>query len=245
VRVLIVNADDFGLSEAVNRGVATCFERGVVTSASLMVHGRAAADAAEYARAHPGLAVGLHLDLAEWEYRGGVWISVYERCRLDDPDAVASEAEAQLAVFRRLLGRDPTHVDSHQHVHREDPAASVARALAGRLGVPLRHERPIRYRGDFYGWTKDGDRQTDAVRTEALLAIVAQVEPGVTELACHPGAAGSRAREVKALCDPRVHRALAEAGIALRSFADIRLTDAASRWRTTLGTPTRGAGPIA
>src|SRR5262245_64423892 len=113
-RSLIVNADDFGLSAGVNRGIIEAHERGIVTSASLMVRGSAAAAAAAYARAHPALSVGLHLDLGEWAWRDGGWVSVYEVVRADDARAVVAEAARQLAAFRRLVGLSPTHLDSHQ-----------------------------------------------------------------------------------------------------------------------------------
>jgi len=66
-RLLIVNADDFGLSDGVNRGIVEAHERGIVTSASLMVWHDAARAAAAYARGRPQLDVGVHLDLGEWE----------------------------------------------------------------------------------------------------------------------------------------------------------------------------------
>ena len=69
-RAVIVNADDFGLSAGVNRGIAAAFEGGIVTSASLMVRPDAAAEAASYARLHPVLGVGLHIDLGEWVHVG-------------------------------------------------------------------------------------------------------------------------------------------------------------------------------
>src|SRR5262245_13398039 len=139
VRSLIVNADDFGLSAGVNRGIIEAHERGIVTSASLMVRGLAAAEAAAYARAHPALSVGLHLDLGEWVWRDGDWMSVYEVVRADDAEAVAAEVTRQLAAFVRLVGRGPTHLDSHQHLHRHEPIRSVLRRAADELGVPLRH----------------------------------------------------------------------------------------------------------
>jgi predicted glycoside hydrolase/deacetylase ChbG (UPF0249 family) len=72
----------------------------------------------------------------------------------DDQGAVADEAARQLAAFRNLMGRDPSHLDSHQHVHREEPARSVLSGIARGLGIPLRHEAPhIHYCGDFYGRT--------------------------------------------------------------------------------------------
>ena len=76
-RFLIVNADDFGLSEGVNRGIIEAHEHGIVTSASLMVLKPSAASAAAYSREHPRLSLGLHLDLGEWAYDGEAWVPVY------------------------------------------------------------------------------------------------------------------------------------------------------------------------
>jgi predicted glycoside hydrolase/deacetylase ChbG (UPF0249 family) len=64
-RYLIVNADDFGQSDGINQGVVKAYERGIVTSASLMVRWPTASAAAVYARAHPDLSLGLHIDLGE------------------------------------------------------------------------------------------------------------------------------------------------------------------------------------
>lgn len=227
-RFLIVNADDLGLSQAVNAGIAAAHERGIVTSASLMVRQGAAPAAAEYATAHPRLAVGLHTDLGQWDYVNGEWMVAYERCAPDDPTAVEAECRGQLDAFRDLLGRDPTHLDSHQHTHMSEPVASVAERLAGELGVPLR-ARGIRYEGGFYGQTGKGEPWPDAITVENLLAILAALPPGRTELGCHPGLGmgaessygQEREVEVRTLCDPRVRAALAAEGIELRSFAEL------------------------
>ncbi len=229
-RMLIVNADDLGLSAAVNAGIAAAHERGVVTSASLMVRQGAAAAAAEYAAAHPALAVGLHIDLGQWDYVNGEWMSSYERCPADDERAVEAECRAQLEAFRRLLGRDPTHLDSHQHVHTNEPVAGVATRLADELGVPLRG-REVRYEGGFYGQTGKGVPVLEAIAVENLVRIVATLPDGWTELGCHPGLAMAgessygpeREQELRTLCDPQVLAAIGRAGVALRSFANFRL----------------------
>src|SRR5689334_12175655 len=119
-RRLIVNADDFGLSEGVNRGILRAHDRGIVTSASLMVRQPSAGAAAEEARRRPGLSLGLHLDVGEWEYRDGNWVAVYEVVGGDDATALAGEVGRQLDAFMRLVGRPPTHIDSHQHAHRSE-----------------------------------------------------------------------------------------------------------------------------
>src|SRR4051794_23063869 len=96
---LIVNADDFGLDPTVNRGVALAKEQGILNSASLMVRQPAAADAARYARRHPALGVGLHLDLGEHEYRDGAWHTKYQVVSPDDANAIAREVRRQLQLF--------------------------------------------------------------------------------------------------------------------------------------------------
>ncbi len=226
---LIVNADDFGLTPGVNQGTIRAHEEGIVTSATLMVRWPAAEDAARYARRNPDLAVGLHFDLGEWAYRDGQWYARYEVVPTDDEPAVDAELNRQLAMFERLIGRPPTHLDSHQHVHR-DPV--VGRLLAGagrRLGVAVRGLSPqITYRGDFYGQDERGEPIPDAISVGSLVALIRSVPPGVTELACHPGEGDidstyryEREREVEALCDQRVVDALAAAGVRLCSFADV------------------------
>ena len=228
-RYLIVNADDFGLSAGVNRGIVRAHEWGIVTSASLMVRQPAARDAADYARRRPQLSVGLHLDLGEWVYQGSEWRKLYEVVNADDAAAVRAEAERQAKLFFQLLGRPPTHIDSHQHAHRTDPLLSAARDLATRFRVPLRHFSTVRYCGDFYGQTGKGEPFPDAITAAALAKLIASLPLGVTELACHPGddpALASpyrreRPKEVLALCDPAVRRAIDECNIRLISFSDL------------------------
>jgi len=227
-RYLIVNADDFGRSSSVNQGVIEAHGRGIVTSASLMVRWPAAAGAAAYAREHPDLTLGLHLDLGEWVYREGEWLPAYEVVPADDSPAVTEEAARQLAAFRRLVGRDPTHLDSHQHVHLREPVRSVLSEVAGELAVPLRHYDPrIRYCGDFYGQTGEGQPLPEGISADALIEILAALPSGVTELACHPGLddglqstyRSERAVEVGVLCDPRVRATVAAKDSELCSFA--------------------------
>lgn len=229
-RRLIVNADDFGLSEGVNRGIVRAHEEGIVTSASLMVRGPAAAGAADDARRHPRLSVGLHLDLGEWVCRDGLWSAMYEVVPLDDAATVRAEVGWQLARFREIMRRDPTHIDSHQHVHRSEPLRSIALGVSGELGVPLRHfASGVEYCGAFYGQTTEGTAVPEAIGVEALLSVLDILPPGTTELCCHPGLDDGletmyrreRFVEVETLCDRRVRRSLAATAVDLASFSDV------------------------
>jgi predicted glycoside hydrolase/deacetylase ChbG (UPF0249 family) len=224
----IVNADDFGLSAGVNAGILEAHERGIVTSTSLMVRKPAAGEAASLAASHPSLAIGLHLDLGQWDYEQGEWKVAYENCPPDDPAAVDAECRAQVDAFRALLGRDPTHLDSHQHAHEEEPLSSVATTLAAELGVPLRG-RLVSYEGGFYGQSGRGEPYPEGITTAHLTRMIAGVRSGWTEFGCHPGIgveaessyAGEREIEVAVLCDPLVSEAIDREGVRLRSFAEL------------------------
>jgi chitin disaccharide deacetylase len=226
-RSLIVNADDLGLSQGVNAGILRAHAHGIVTSASLMVRQARAQEAVTLAAEYPALALGLHVDLGQWDYAGGEWVPAYMRCEQTDETAVNCECRSQLEVFRALAGREPTHLDSHQHVHHSEPTASVMGVLAAELGVPLRG-RSIRYEGGFYGQTGHGEPLPEGVTAEHLALLIGELPLGWTELGCHPGLGPvaessyghERQLEVQALCDPGARAELQQAGVRLRSFAD-------------------------
>ena len=226
-RILIVNADDFGRSAGTNRGIIRACEHGLVTSASLMVRWPAAAEAAAYACRHTTFGLGLHFDFGEWTCHEGTWRAVYEVVPLDDAEALRQEALHQLEMFRQLAGTNPTHLDSHQHVHRREPARSILIDIARALDVPLRHEGSVRYCGEFYGQDADGSRIARWLTSMHLVDILSRLPEGVTELCCHPGLdenldtmyCRERIEELETLCDPDVRAAIDELGIQLASFA--------------------------
>jgi len=228
-RYLIVNADDFGQNPGINRGVIEAHECGIVTSASLMVRWPGAEEAAAYGRNHAEFSLGLHLDLGEWVYTDGCWLPLYERVALDNRKKLAEEVADQLEAFRELTGRDPTHLDSHQHVHLKEPVRSAVVEAGNHLGVPMRHLSPhIRYCGSFYGQTAEGAPIPENLTVGALIGIVSSLSAGITELGCHPGYAEEletayrleRLKELRVLCSPTARESLAQLGIKLCSFND-------------------------
>jgi len=235
-RMVIVNADDLGCSEATTAGILHAHTHGIVTSASLMVRPPAARDAVREAAAAGLDDLGLHLDLGEWVYRRGRWEPLYEVVHRGDAAAVAAECRRQLDTFRDLVGRDPTHLDSHQHAHLDEPLRSVAVAIAAELGVPLRHlPSSVAYCGGFYGQSGRGEPAPELLTTESLLALLdaaweaAAESCSAVELACHPGwdadldtmYVAERRVEVEVLCTAGLREAIAARGFTLARFADL------------------------
>ncbi|PYO71797.1 MAG: hypothetical protein DMD64_13465 [Gemmatimonadetes bacterium] len=213
MRRLIVNGDDFGASLGINRGIVEAHERGVLTSASLMVDGPAAADAVTRARANPVLSLGLHLELDSSE-----------------PGRAAAQCDRQLARFLELTGASPTHVDSHHDLHRDPRVLPHVLALARSAGVPVRGHSTVRHVGKFYGqW--GGATHADQIGVDGFLRVLdAEIGPDVTELSCHPGYSdvgfhssyrAEREIELRTLCDPALRRAILERGITLIGFRDV------------------------
>ena len=216
---LIFNADDFGASTGVNRGIVEAYERGVVTSASLMVTGRALKEAIAISRGHPGLALGLHWDVFGEDERG---------FDLGNRVAVRAELDAQLKRFEDVTGRLPTHVDSHRHAHRE--VMSVFKEVVVPLGIPIRGDGRVAYLSGFYAQWEWGVTELRYVSVEFLQTLLrTEVFPGFSEMGCHPGYVSDdyravylieRETELATLTDPRIQDTIRELGIELTSFAE-------------------------
>ncbi len=227
---LIVNADDFGQSTGINKGIIQAHENGIVTSASLMVRYPAAAEAVNYSKSHKNLGVGLHLDLGEWYYSNGQWKVLYVVVNMEDIEAIRDEIYRQLDTFRQLTGKNPTHIDSHQHVHLRDNILPIAKDVAHELNVTLRRQsNKVNYVGDFYGQAEDGSPYLQAIGVEALLNVISGITAEISEIACHPGFADDmqtmykieRKIEVQTLCDRRIIAAVIRSGIKLGTFEHI------------------------
>jgi predicted glycoside hydrolase/deacetylase ChbG (UPF0249 family) len=226
-KFLIVNADDFGQSPGINSGIIKAHEEGIVTSASLMVRYGAALPAASYAQQNSTLGVGLHVDLGEWTYKNYNWEPLYQVVCLDDEEAVEEEIKRQLDTFLALMKRLPTHIDSHQHVHHRETVLPAILKIADRLNITVRgHSTSVSYCGDFYGQCDDGSPYHDAISVRGLKKTIANLQEGITELACHPGLLDDietlyrveREKEVTTLCDGSLPDFIAKNNVSLRSF---------------------------
>jgi hopanoid biosynthesis associated protein HpnK len=279
-RHLIVTADDFGLHESVNEAVERASRDGILTAASLMVSGPAAADAVRRARRLPALRIGLHLVLADgWSslphqqipsivdadgrmgedmlLRGARYFaSAAARKQLE------AEIRAQFLAFAHT-GLPLDHVNAHKHFHlhptilgiliriaREfgaramrvpnEPLWFAARnrrwraAAGGTLLTPwlmlMRHR--LRVAGIFHNDCVFGIAQSGSMDEVQLLAILARLPPGVTEIYLHPAttsgtavAASMRAYrhadELAGLLSPRVREVIAALNVRRGGYSDV------------------------
>ncbi len=155
MKKLIVNADDFGQTAGISRGIIEGHRDGIITSATVMINFPAAEAGIRQAQADaPKLGLGLHLNLVEGVpvlppdripslvdgvgqfYPLSAWPGVFEQF---DPGEIEAEMHAQFDRFVDAAGRVPDHLDSHYHATYLMPhALRVMLAIAAEHGLPLR-----------------------------------------------------------------------------------------------------------
>ncbi len=165
MRLLIVNADDFGLSLGVSRGIAASCVHGIVRNTTVMMNLPNLDRAAEIARNTPELHLGVHLVLTAGRpvlplpkvqtlvdddgsfHRLEVLIDSPERVDLQE---LHNEWSAQIDRFVELFGY-PDHLDSHHFVHLIPPFFSVFAALAAHYALPIRF--PLNHLAKIEGYS--------------------------------------------------------------------------------------------
>ncbi|MFH9611367.1 ChbG/HpnK family deacetylase [Streptomyces sp. NPDC017448] len=153
-RLLVVNADDYGLSEGISRGILRAHDAGVVTSVSVLAVGPAVARSVAWLRERPALGVGAHLAVVgedppllsarevptlvgrSGSFRPG-WRAFMRAAvagRVDMAD-VEREFRAQLDRLVDGFGLALSHLDTHQHLHLYPPVARIVARLAAERGI--------------------------------------------------------------------------------------------------------------
>lgn len=153
MKKLIVNADDFGLTAGVNEAILDGHLRGVISSASLLANGEAFESAVLLARGAPRLGVGVHLNLTEGKplaspeavpslidrqgffsrNPASLWLArSFHRV---NPSEIERECRTQIEKVL-AAGIEPTHIDSHKHVHAMPFLGRMVIGLAREYGIP-------------------------------------------------------------------------------------------------------------
>ena len=231
---IIFNADDFGLTEGVTRGIVRAVCAGGVTSTTAMACVPGAKERLKRWAPCLPCSVGAHLQLTSGRpltdpaaaptIRGsdGAFPASKKDLATAGAEDIVREWDAQFR-FLRAAGIEPSHIDTHHHVHKFPNVFEAFCAIARRFGVParaldsdmrekLRREGipcPDRIVLDYYG----GD--LSAQRLIALLEEACAVAdpPSTIEVMCHPGVpcdnlsrlskyVADRKRELETLCRP-------------------------------------------
>ena len=249
--LLIVNADDFGLSKGQNYGIVEACRHGVVTSTTAMVNADAIEHAVALSRDLPALGIGMHFVLTlgmpltsmpglTREGQLGKWIWEMAEQGSLPLEEIARELDCQYNRFVDLFGREPTHIDSHHHVHMIPAIFPLVVEFARRKGVALRVDRQeavfkeavaeLPSTTDGFSSAFYGDAITEALFLQVLDHSVQQGERSL-EVMAHPAFIDKALRK-SAYCWPRLDEldvltsaslkyAIAERGYRLGTFNDL------------------------
>lgn len=267
---MVINADDFGISDGVTRGIVEAHRGGAVTAASMFANAPGFTAAVQAARELPRLDLGLHFNLtvgvpvappaqvSSLCGAGGRFLPLGSFIRRAlagrvDPDDVARECRAQLDRLR-TNGIAVTHLDGHRHVHVLPGVWSGVAAVARGEGLVMRKPvEPIRrgrsvaklVLGMAYGLvTRHAGEGPPSPHfrgigllgawhfAEALVELIDDLPPGVTEVMVHPGYVDAdllrwdtygqeRERELVALRSPQVLTRLTRGDPQLVRFVDL------------------------
>jgi predicted glycoside hydrolase/deacetylase ChbG (UPF0249 family) len=155
---LIVNADDYGRSPGVSKGILHAHRRGIVTSTTVMINQPGVKSQLAEALAYSKLGIGLHLVFSAWRPilppgtvpdlvdSGGQFLdqhTLWARAETLSLKQLQVELLAQIERFATLAGRLPDHLDCHHFVHLYPPFFQVYADLASQFHLPLRIPFPL------------------------------------------------------------------------------------------------------
>ncbi|GAB2496191.1 carbohydrate deacetylase [Alkalibacterium psychrotolerans] len=220
--VLIINADDFGYSRAINFGIIDSYKNGILTSTTIMPNMPGFEHATELAKENPGLGIGVHLTLTcgsplspsvpslteDGEFRN---LSFYERPFSIDEDELYEEWDLQI---KRVLdaGINPSHLDTHHHVNMFDPLQEVFVKLARKYRLPVRNNfnvpDDISTVNRFFIDLDNLGATKDVWKPLIVNSLIQDYHKyGTVEAMCHPGYLDDTVFENSALLKNRVSMA--------------------------------------
>ncbi len=252
---LIVNADDFNLTESVSRGILEAHDHGIVTSTSLMVNLPAPGRILKELKKQKKLGVGLHLNItlgapaalprkiptllnANGSFKKRSELNFKKISRTE----LAEEYRSQIEMFRKLMGRLPTHLDTHHHLHAKKEIFEIFTRIAARYRLPVRMSRlctagvrkKLRTRGVLTTDHLIEDLEPERAwnRVSLLKALLRILRKGTYELMCHPARCDkalmaissfnrTRERELEALCSVEAQSLLKKNKVRLVTFGDL------------------------
>jgi predicted glycoside hydrolase/deacetylase ChbG (UPF0249 family) len=221
VRILIVNADDFGFTRDVNAGILEAHRNGILTATTLMATGEAFDDAVRLAKETPSLDIGCHLVLVG---APGFPLTI--------PQLLRAVALGRIQIYDELVrqvrrifdaGLNPTHLDTHKHTHLLPPVLEAVARISEEFRIPwVRRPFDFPLQPGGVGWTNRlmrlmngrfrsalarhhcrstdwfaGFRLTGSYQSGDLAELIRALPEGVTEFMCHPGRCGADLRSAR------------------------------------------------
>lgn len=216
MKYLVINADDFGYSFSVNKGIIEGHEAGIITSTTVLVDAIAAKEARELSN-YPGLSVGLHFNPKPDE-------------ELED------EFKRQLDLFESIVGRKPDSIDTHKQLPTDrEKIKGLLQKYSDQTGTPVRRLGKAKFIDSFCGIELGGTGKLDEskVTVDGLKHAIDEATDEVNEIMTHAGYCDeyllskssyntSREIELKSLLDPSIKPYIESKGLKLVNWNQLK-----------------------
>lgn len=249
MKKLIVNADDFGLTQGVCAGITKSYNEGIIRSATVMINIPDIEKKIQDLKFCKDIGVGLHLNVTYGvpvsgpeevksllSENGSFWRTpnlVISHAKTED---VEKEWAAQIEKCLRL-GLKIGHIDTHHHTHIKEPLTPVYLKLAKKYNLAARtNDEAMAHR-----FRKEGVKTTDyfvqdfygdKVSKENFISIINNLQDGSTEICSHPALIDEelvkvssyvteRLEELKTYTDAGIIKLISEENIELINFTKL------------------------
>lgn len=214
IKKLIMNADDFGMTQGNSIGILMAHAQGILTSTTCMMNMPYAEFALKEAKKFPKLGVGIHFVLTvgrplvegakSYTDKDGNFIrpkDYPDKQPHADPEELYVEWKAQMEKYIEVAGHKPTHIDSHHHVHLLPWHVEVAKRLAKEYDLPMRQREQVL---DTYEYARCDDRMYGDDANYDFVTNAYNVDDEILEFMCHPAYVDQRLYDMTSYCLPRM-----------------------------------------
>ncbi|SFE12584.1 hypothetical protein SAMN05216238_108191 [Lentibacillus persicus] len=212
---LIINADDFGYSRAVNHGIIDAHTEGVLTSTTCLTNMPGSSHAYQLGREHPNLGIGVHLTLtcgkplldnhqtlvdADGNFKK---LHHYTHKFYVDQDELYKEWKAQIEAFLDS-GLTPTHLDSHHHINNREEILPIFTRLANEYKLPVRRNFNQKETGTYLVTTDQFEYNPEVLLADTQTILEQYKGAETVEIMCHPAYLDKFLMENSSYATPRL-----------------------------------------
>lgn len=216
MKYLVVNADDFGYSYSVNKGIIEGHVNGIITSTTVLVDAIAAHEAKGLAM-YITLSVGLHFSP-------------------NPNEELEHELKRQLELFESIVGHKPDSIDTHKSLPSDkDNMELLLRKYSKELNIPVRRLGNVKFIRSFFGLNVDGTGTLDKTKVtlDGLKKAIDEATDDINEIMTHAGYCDdyllskssynvTREDELKSILDPSIKTYIASRGLELVNWTQLK-----------------------
>ena len=228
---LIINADDYGYTQGINKGIIHGHKNGIISSTTVLTNSPNLQQSYDLVKECPQLGLGVHLTLTlgkpltqghSLTDQNGYFFNRKEiNLSIMDKKEIYNEWKSQIELFIQTFNQYPTHLDSHHSVHDQPETFAITQYLCQEYNLTCRRHSPAKFIGNFFGANITVDFIIETLKNninEECIEIMTHAGFSDQELRDLSSYNDDREKELEILCDKTLIRYIEENNIALINY---------------------------